>query len=126
MTKEIIKKVMITEKGSRISVNNQYMLEVAKDATKPQIAEAAEKKFGVHVLAVRTANIKGGLKYIRGTRRAIKEATYKRAIVTVKDGERVLLSKKKLKLAPGEMESITLTEEMLRSLEGKEIVVTLE
>ena len=89
MTKEIIKKVMITEKGSRISVNNQYMLEVAKDATKPQIAEAAEKKFGVHVLAVRTANIKGGLKYLRGTRRAIKEATYKRAIVTVKDGERI-------------------------------------
>lgn len=89
MTKEIIKKVMITEKGSRISVNNQYMLEVAKDATKPQIAEAAEKKFGVHVLAVRTANVKGGLKYIRGTRRAIKEATYKRAIVTVKDGERI-------------------------------------
>ena len=89
MTKEIIKKVMITEKGSRISVNNQYMLEVAKDATKPQIAEAAEKKFGVHGLAVRTANIKGGLKYIRGTRRAIKEATYKRAIVTVKDGERI-------------------------------------
>ena len=89
MTKEIIKKVMITEKGSRISVNNQYMLEVAKDATKPQIAEAAEKKFGVHVLAGRTANIKGGLKYIRGTRRAIKEATYKRAIVTVKDGERI-------------------------------------
>ena len=89
MTKEIIKKVMITEKGSRISVDNQYMLEVAKDASKPQIAEAAEKKFGVHVLAVRTANIKGGLKYIRGTRRAIKEATYKRAIVTVKDGERI-------------------------------------
>ena len=89
MTKEIIKKVMITEKGSKISVYNQYMLEVAKDATKPQIAEAAEKKFGVHVLAVRTANIKGGLKYIRGTRRAIREATYKRAIVTVKDGERI-------------------------------------
>ena len=89
MTKEIIKKVMITEKGTRISVDNQYMLEVAKDATKPQIAEAAEKKFGVHVLAVRTANIKGGLKYIRGTRRAIREATYKRAIVTVKDGERI-------------------------------------
>ena len=89
MTKEIIKKVMITEKGTQLSVNNQYMLEVAKDATKPQIAEAAEKKFGVHVLAVRTANIKGGLKYIRGTRRATTEATYKRAIVTVKAGERI-------------------------------------
>ena len=89
MTKEIIKKVRITEKGSRLSVDNRYVLEVAKDASKPEIAEAAEKKFGVHVLAVRTANIKGGLKYIRGTRRAVKEATYKKAIVTVKEGERI-------------------------------------
>ena len=89
MTTEIIKKVMITEKGSKLSVKNQYLLEVATDATKPQIAAAAEKKFGVHVLAVRTANIKGGLKYIRGTRRAVKEATYKKAYVTVKAGERI-------------------------------------
>ena len=89
MTKEIIKKVMITEKGSKLSVQNRYLLEVATDATKPQIAEAAEKKFGVHVLAVRTINVKGGLKYIRGTRRAVKEATYKKAIVTVKAGERI-------------------------------------
>ena len=89
MTKEIIKKVLITEKGSRLSVNNQYLLEVAGDATKPQIAEAAEKKFGVHVLAVRTANIKGGLKYVRGTRKATVEATYKKAIVSVKQGERI-------------------------------------
>ena len=86
---EVIKKVLITEKGSILSAQNRYVLEVAVDARKPQIADAVEKKFGVHVLAVRTANIKGGLKYIRGTRRAIKEATYKRAIVTVKDGERI-------------------------------------
>jgi large subunit ribosomal protein L23 len=72
-----------------MAVNNQYFLEVAKDATKPQIAEAAEKKFGVHVLAVRTANMKGGLKYIRGTRLAKTEPTWKRAIVTVKAGERI-------------------------------------
>ena len=89
MTKEIIEKVMITEKGSKLSALNQYVLAVAKDATKPQIAAAAEKKFGVHVLAVRTANMKGGLKFIRGTRRAVTEATWKKAIVTVKDGERI-------------------------------------
>ena len=92
MTKEIIKKVLITEKGSKLSALNQYMLEVAKDATKPQIADAAEKKFGVHVLSVRTANMKGGLKYIRGTRRATTEATWKKAIVTVKEGERIELA----------------------------------
>jgi len=89
MTKEIIKKVMITEKGSKLSADNRYVLEVATDATKPQIAEAAEKKFGVHVLAVRTANVKGGRKYVRGTRRVVTEATYKKAFVTVKEGERI-------------------------------------
>ena len=86
---EIIKRVLITEKGSMPSAQNRYALEVAVDARKPQIAEAVEKKFGVHVLAVRTINVKGGLRYIRGTRRAVTEATYKKAIVTVKAGERI-------------------------------------
>ncbi len=89
MTKEIIKKVAITEKGSRLSVQNRYVLEVAVDATKPEIAAAAEKKFGVHVLAVRTVRVKGGLRYIRGTRRAVQEPTSKKAYVTVKAGERI-------------------------------------
>ena len=89
MTKEIIKKVRITEKGAQMSADNRYVLEVATDATKPVIAEAVEKKFGVHVLAVRTINQKGGMKYIRGTRRAVTEATFKKAIVTVKAGERI-------------------------------------
>ena len=89
MTNEVIKRALITEKGSALSVQNRYLLEVAKDATKPQIAEAAEKKFGVHVLAVRTANMKGGVKYIRGTRRTRTEATWKKAFVTVKAGERI-------------------------------------
>ena len=51
-----------------------------------------EKAFGVHVLAVRTANMKGGIKYIRGTRRTTVEPTWKKAIVTVKAGERVELA----------------------------------
>ncbi|MGN0855419.1 MAG: 50S ribosomal protein L23 [Kiritimatiellia bacterium] len=89
MTKEIIKKVLITEKGTQLNAQNRYLLEVATDATKPVIATAVEKKFGVHVLKVRTINVKGGLRYIRGTRRTKTEATYKKAIVTVRPGERI-------------------------------------
>ena len=89
---EIIKRVLITEKGTMMSADNRYMLEVAVGSTKPQIAAAVEKKFGVHVLAVRTANMKGGLRYVRGTRRTKTESTWKRAIVTVKEGERVELA----------------------------------
>ena len=92
MTKETVRRVLITEKGSRLSAENRYVLEVAPDARKPEIAQAVEKKFGVHVLSVRTVNQKGGLRYIRGTRRAVTEATWKKAIVTVKQGERIELA----------------------------------
>ena len=91
-TNGILLDVLITEKGSHLAIENRYLLEVAKDAKKPQIATEVEKAFGVHVLAVRTANMKGGLKYIRGTRRATTEATWKKAIVTVKAGERIELA----------------------------------
>ena len=84
--------MLITEKGSRLSAENRYLLEVAPDARKPQIAAAAEKAFGVHVLAVRTANMKGALRYVRGTRRQVRESTWKKAIVTVKAGERIELA----------------------------------
>ncbi len=91
-TNGVVLAVLITEKGSRLSVENRYLLKVARDARKPQIATEVEKAFGVHVLAVRTANMKGGLKYIRGTRKATVEATWKKAIVTVKAGERIELA----------------------------------
>ena len=87
--KTIIKRVLLTEKGSKLAALNQYFLEVDKKATKPQIRLAVEATFGVHVLSVRTANMKGGLRTIRGTRRQKTESTWKRAIVEVKAGERI-------------------------------------
>ena len=87
--KTIIKRVLLTEKGSKLAALNQYFLEVDREATKPEIRQAVEAKFGVHVLAVRTANMKGGLRTIRGTRRQKTESTWKHAIVEVKAGERI-------------------------------------
>ena len=87
--KTIIKRVLLTEKGSKLAALNQYFLEVDREATKPEIRQAVEAKFGVHVLAVRTVNVKGGLRTVRGTRRQLTESTWKRAIVEVKAGERI-------------------------------------
>ena len=91
-TNGVIRNVLITEKGSQLSVENRFLLEVAPDARKPHIAVEAEKAFGVHVLAVRTINQKGKLRYIRGTRLQTVEPTWKKAIVTVKAGERIELA----------------------------------
>ena len=89
MGSEIIKRVILSEKGAKLAALNQYYLEVAREATKPQIRQAVEAQFGVHVLTVRTMNIKGGLRTVRGTRRQVTESTWKRAIVEVKAGERI-------------------------------------
>ena len=91
-TNGVILNVLITEKGSMLSAENRYILKVAPDARKPQIAAETEKVFGVHVLAVKTLNMKGGTRYVRGTRRAVAESTWKKAIVTVKAGERIELA----------------------------------
>lgn len=85
----VIKRVLLTEKGAKLAALNQYFLEVDTKASKPEIRQAVEAQFGVHVLDVRTANMKGGLRTIRGTRRQTTESTWKRAIVTVKAGERI-------------------------------------
>ena len=46
--------------------------------------------------------------------------------IVVKSGDKVLLKKKKQKLAPAEMETVTLTEEMIRSVDGGVISVSVE
>ncbi len=51
---------------------------------------------------------------------------YRNAKVTVKSGDKVLYSKKKPKVAPGEMESILLKAEDLRALTKKELTVKVE
>ncbi len=46
--------------------------------------------------------------------------------IVVREGDRVLLEKKKQKLAPGEMETVKLTAEMIGSVESGNISVSLE
>ena len=51
---------------------------------------------------------------------------YRNAKVVVKCGDKVLYSKKKPKLAPGEMENVTIKLDDIKSLDKKEIIVSVE
>jgi pyruvate/2-oxoglutarate dehydrogenase complex dihydrolipoamide dehydrogenase (E3) component len=51
---------------------------------------------------------------------------YRDKTLVVKSGESVLLKKKKQKLAPGEMETVTLTKDQLLSVGSGEILICLE
>jgi len=84
----IIKRVQVSEKGTLLAEGNRYMLEVAKEANKVEIRQAVEATFGVHVLAVNTQNYSGKTRMLRN-RRTVTSPSWKRAIVTLKAGERI-------------------------------------
>lgn len=85
---DVIKRVQVSEKGTRLASDNQYAIEVAKAANKIEIRQAVEAAFGVHVLAVNTQNYAGKKRMLRN-RRIVKASDWKRAIVTLKAGERI-------------------------------------
>ena len=78
---DIIVRPIITENSMMMIEAKKYVFEVAKDATKPEIAKAVAEMFGVEVDCVNTINMKKKPKrmgYNRGYTKA-----WKKAIVTL-------------------------------------------
>ena len=84
---DIIKASVITEKSMSERANNVYTFKCDKKATKTQIKKAVEQAFGVKVKSVNTLNTKP--KKRRVGRYTGKTKTYKKAIVTLCDGESI-------------------------------------
>ncbi|MEB3343580.1 50S ribosomal protein L23 [Okeania sp.] len=82
---DIIKNPVITEKATMLMELNQYTFDVDPRATKPMIKEVIEQVFEVKVIGINTLNLP------RKKRRVGKfmgfKPRYKRAIVTLEDGE---------------------------------------
>jgi large subunit ribosomal protein L23 len=86
---QIIKRPIITEKSTGLSAQNFYTFEVDKRAIKPQIKKAVEENFGVHVVEVRTINVKGKTRRVGRKRYKAKLGDWKKAIVRLKKGEKI-------------------------------------
>ena len=86
---EVIKGVRQTEKGTRLARVRQYVLEVAKDANKLQIKQAAESLFKVTVKKVNTQRYQGKWKRLSG--RWGRRPEWKKAIVTLGEGQKIEL-----------------------------------
>ena len=86
---DLIIKPIITEKGTIQMELNKYVFDVLPTATKPDIRAAVESLFDVTVVKVNT------LKLPRKKRRVGRfegyKAQYKRAIVTLKEGDTIAL-----------------------------------
>ena len=89
---EIIKTVRLTEKGTRQSEKyNQYTVVADRRATKPQIRQAVQELFKVKVTKINTLNVRGKSRRLR-TPQAGKAADWKKAIVTLKAGDKIVLT----------------------------------
>ena len=84
---DIIIAPVITEKSMLERQNNVYIFKVVKTATKEDIKRAIEEAFKVSVKSVNTLNTKS--KRRRVGRYAGKTKTFKKAIVTLKDGSSI-------------------------------------
>ena len=84
---DVVKEVLQTEKGTRLSAHDQYLLRVAPDANKVEIREAVEALFSVNVTKVNTAIQHG--KWRRLSARWGRRPDWKKAIVTVAKGQKI-------------------------------------
>ncbi|MBI9019786.1 MAG: 50S ribosomal protein L23 [Verrucomicrobia bacterium] len=86
---QIINKVLLTEKGTRLSEEeNKYIFSVNPKANKAEIKQAVEKFFKVKVVAVNTMNRQGKKKRER-TASAGRTAAWKRAVVTLAEDSKI-------------------------------------
>ena len=91
----IIRKPLITEKATNASEKfNRFTFEVDKKANKIEIKNAVEKMYGVNVTEVRTSKYGGGKSSVKYTNKGIveqKSKQWKKAVVSVADGETIEL-----------------------------------
>jgi len=89
---EIIKSARLTEKGSiQADRYNQYTVVADRRATKPEIKRAVEELFKVKVTGVSTMQVRGKARRQR-THQAGVSPAWKKAIVTLKKGDKIVLT----------------------------------
>ncbi|MCL2149790.1 MAG: 50S ribosomal protein L23 [Dehalococcoidia bacterium] len=86
---DILRRPLITEKGTNLQADGKYAFEVSLHATKHQIKTAVEQAFKVEVLAVNVMNIRGKTKRIKSG--YTTDPSWKKAIVSLKAGDKIEL-----------------------------------
>jgi len=86
---QVLRRPLITEKGTLLQSQGKFVFEVALDANKIEIKQAVEVTFGVNVIDVNTMRVRGQQK--RYGRRMIAGMTrpWKKAVVTLRPGQSI-------------------------------------
>jgi large subunit ribosomal protein L23 len=91
--RDVILAPRITEKAMADALVNQYTFVVHPRATKTQIRHAIEAIFKVNVTKVNTVNVRGKSRNFarRGVKTSGKQSDTKKAVVTLKPGQKIEL-----------------------------------
>jgi large subunit ribosomal protein L23 len=88
---DIVKTVRITEKGTlQAEKFNQYTVVADRRANAVAIKKAVEQLFNVKVVRVNTQNVRGKARR-QNTKAAGKTSDWKKAIITLKKGDKIEL-----------------------------------
>lgn len=89
LTHYIVKRPILSEESTLQTDLNKYTFRVAPKANKREIREAIESVWDVKVVAVNTMNYRGKQSGRRGRGRAGFRANWKKAIVTLRQGDSI-------------------------------------
>ena len=84
---DLIKKPIITEKGTLLSNNSQIVFSIPMNANKTIIKRAVEKLFGVNVKKINIIISKGKTKRFKG--KMGKRKNEKKAIISLEEGQKI-------------------------------------
>lgn len=87
LSSRLLRAPRVSEKAARLAEKGTYVFEVAQDAEKISIKRAVESLYGVKVVSVRIINVNG--KPVKKGRRVSYRSDLKKALVTVKPGQKI-------------------------------------
>ena len=85
--RSLLERPWISEKALIGGAHSQYVFAVRPEATKPAVRDEVQRRYGVHVTAVRVVRFTGKQKYFRG--KMSHKMVQKKAIITLKSGEKI-------------------------------------
>jgi len=87
---DILKRPIVTEKSNfQSDILGQYTFEVDRRVNKYQVKQAVEKVFNVTVEGVRIVNVPAKRARRYGRRQVVRKSGWKKALVTLKPGDRI-------------------------------------
>ena len=89
MAHRVLRRALITEKGTNLSKENTVLFEVLPTASKLQIKQAVFEAYGVRPVSVRTMNMSG--KRVRFGRTLGSRRDWKKAMVTLPEGQSIAI-----------------------------------